>query len=390
MGGSGSKSKTQQNLTNNTVNVNTIDNVNKTVMNAGIEVLVENANQCSSAVNQNNLCKMTNISSSGDFNFNSNQSNISKVNFACVNASEASSEMATSMIQSMMGELNQLSGTSAGATLNAAAASENTGGFGGYGTSKSNTAANVTNNLTNETKTRIENIYENNLKSNFNSETVNECIGKTMQKNISSADNIQTDGTANIECVQTNNLEQIQECKQLAESLNKTLKETASEIGFEVVSENVATSETKSDSKTKSINVTTGPIEEIATGMAGIISGIFGIVMAPYIASIVCFLLIILCCVSSIVAFKMMGGKTEHIRNAGTYMGNKFSNMTAVRPIVPARSMPVPTPMSAPTPMSTLTPISASANFSSMMPSSANISSMKNMASEMFGKYKKQ
>ena len=349
MGGSSSKSNVQQNINNNTVNTNTVDNVNKSIMNAGVEVLVKNANTCSTAVNQNNLCKMTDVTSTGDFNYNANQTNIAKVNFACVNSAEASSQMATEMVKKMMGQLNTLSNTSAGAKLNAASSAENNSGFGGSGTSKSSTSSNVTNKLTNDTKTVIENLYENNLKSNFTADTVNQCIGKTTQSNISDIGNIKTGGSANVECVQTNSLEQVQECKQLAESLNKSFKKTAEELGFKITSENEAASETEAKAETESKNVSTGPIQEIGTAIAGILGGIFGIMMAPAIASTVSFFIVCLCSVIMSIVFAMMGGKPEHIGQAGKYLGNKAESLYAatknMKPNASHFKLPLPTSM---------------------------------------------
>ena len=57
----GSESSSNQTITNKTINKNYLDSLNKTIMNAGVETLVKQANQCSTATNQNNLCKVEGV-----------------------------------------------------------------------------------------------------------------------------------------------------------------------------------------------------------------------------------------------------------------------------------------------------------------------------------------
>ncbi len=323
-----SKSKVSNSINNNTLNKQTIEDINKTIMNVGIETLIKNANNCSSSVNQNNLCSVTNINASGDFNFNSDQSNIAKVNFSCVNASETASEMTNNMIQKMMGELNTLSDTSAMAKIDSAANAKNQSSFGATGSSVANVNTNVNNTTKNDTNTIIQNIYENNLKNNFNSETVNECIGKTTQTNALNIGNVTTGGTANIECVQTNTLEYVQECKQLSESLNKTLEETALDLGFKISSENTTANVSEVKSEAISENKSTGIIEDFANGISSILGSVFGLAMAPYIASFICAIIIILCIVSIYFAMSSSSSVSSPISNISDQMSNSFNQMS--------------------------------------------------------------
>jgi hypothetical protein len=332
MGGGGSKGSSKNTIINNTINNNTIENLNKTVMNAGVDVLVKNANMCSSAVNQNNLCSVGDVNIvGGDFTYESNQSNDAKVNFSCVNTSEASSEMADTMVRNMMGELDTLSNTEAGASLNAAAMAENTSGFGSSGSSDASSANNVTNKIKNDTRVTIQNIYENNLNTNFTSDTVNECIGKTTQSNIDELGNINIeDGNASLKCVQTNTLEQVQECKQLSEALNKSMRESMDELGFTVSSDNTATSETEATSESESVNVSTGPIQDVMDGISGILNGLLAMMGLPFILS-----LLAVCLISSVASsiFMFMGGKPEHIKEAGIHVMNSMKQQNKSLPM---------------------------------------------------------
>ena len=69
----GSNSKTSQTIRNNTVNQNYIDTLNKTIMNSAVETMINNASSCSSAININNSCDLSNTSIGGDFNFKGNK-----------------------------------------------------------------------------------------------------------------------------------------------------------------------------------------------------------------------------------------------------------------------------------------------------------------------------
>ena len=328
MGSSNSHARAVQDIANNTVNENTLNSLNKTSMSAAVEVLVKNANSCSSAVNQNNLCSVTNISTLGDFNFNSDQTNVAKVNFSCVNASTASADMANSMIQQVMSEIATLSGTEAGSTLNASALATNNAGFGGSGNSNSDVSTSITNNVSNKTTTTIENIVENNLKSNFSAETVNECIGKTTQSNASVIDGGPTGktigGNANINCIQTNTLEQIQECKQLSEAISKTLNTTAGELGLKVIAANEVTSNSAATASATSENTTTGPIGEITNMVTGILGAVFGAVLAPYVCSFIVFV-IFACCIYCI-GSKFMSSTPSASQDISPFSNNSYPN----------------------------------------------------------------
>lgn len=291
-----SQSKSVQNTSSETLNENITDTLNKTIMNSGVETLVKNASQCSSSVNQNNVCSMKNAVIGGDFNFGGNQSNKANVNFTCIQANKTSADMASNMIQTMLAEIDTINGTGIAAQLNNASDSSNKSGFGSTGGKASSTSkTNTNNNITNATKNKIQNIYEQNLKSNFTSETLSECIGKTTQTNLQDLDGIIVSGNANVTCEQTNTLEQIQECKQMADAISKTTQETLQELGIEIKTENESSTEIESINKSTSENVSTGPISEIFTGVANVLSSIFNLaVLGPILIIIVVIVIIYL------------------------------------------------------------------------------------------------
>ena len=314
--GSSSSSATAS-ITNNVLNTTDISNINKSVVESAVNVLIKNAAMCSSSVNQSNNCSLNSSKTGGNLNLGGTQSNKASVNFSCVQSSSAAGEMASAMSQALQGELKAVSGTEAAGALNAAAESANKTGFGGFGGgSNSNVNTSVNNNITNQTKATIENIYEQNLKSNFNSETVSECIGKTAQKNNISAEGDVVGGNANVTCNQSNTLEQVQECKQMAEAANKTLQETAQKLGFKVLTESETALADKLAAEAKAKNESTGPIQDLGNAVSGIIGSVgnlFGLaslgMAAPFIVVCCCVCCcVLLSCASSLMAAKSGGG----------------------------------------------------------------------------------
>ena len=307
-----SKSTASQAITNNTVNKNFMDSLNKTIMNSSVETLVNNASTCSSAVSQSNSCNMSGTKITGNFNFSGNQTNTAKVDFSCVQASTSAAQMATSMASTMAAEIKALNGTEAAAQLNTAAKSSNNTGFGATGgSSSSNSNVNDTNNVSNDTVSKVENIFQQNLSKHFTTNTVNECIGKTTQSNSQDLANMNIEGNAKVECVQANSLEQVQECKQMAEAISKTTQETFQELGIKSSVANTTASKTESTVSSTSESISTGPIQDLGNAISGILGSVTGLAsltaMGPSL-SIVCS---ICCCIISIClifVFMRMGG----------------------------------------------------------------------------------
>lgn len=300
-----SSSSVQQDITNNTINETTLKSLNKQVMNASTNVLVESAKNCSSIVNQSNSCDVSGATIGGDLNLNGVQTNQASVNFACVNEDSVKTEMASAMMQAVMSEVKAMNGTEAAAKLEAAAQASKTSGFLAppTGSSDSSVNTNVTNNVTNKTAVSVENILENNLKSNFTSETVSECIGKTTQTNKISAAGAVVGKNANVSCVQTNSVEQVQECKQLSDAINKTINQTAQDLGLAIVTESKTSSETKAEAKAESSNVSRG-LDDLASSLTGIFAfmGLGFLGPAGGIISCVC------CCICCILIIVLVVG----------------------------------------------------------------------------------
>lgn len=310
-----SKSKSSQVIENNTVNKDYINSLNETIMNIGVETIVNNAKNCTSAVSLNNSCSLAGSKISGDFNFSGNQSNAALLDFACVNADNAVTQMTNDMLLSLAAEIKTLNETDAAVDLNNAISSTNNTGFGSTGGSSSaSSSSSVSNTISNETITNIENIYRQNLNNNFTSNTVSECIGKTSLSNTQDLSNLDIGGSANVECIQTNTLEQIQRCEQLSESINKTMNQTLQELGLKSDTIAETTSETSAEVVVETENTSTGPIQDISTGIAGIFTSIGDIFGFGSFGSTL-FSICSICCIVIIVCifafFAMQSGVLE-------------------------------------------------------------------------------
>jgi hypothetical protein len=291
--GTTTKSSVTNTITNNTVNKNFASQLNKNVLNQAMNTLISNASTCSSSVNQNADCSFSNINGTGDVNLSSDQSNAAKVSFSCVNSNDAAANMSLAMKHEFTAQISNLTGTSAASELNAAAAAKNSQGAFATASSAADSSVNntTTNNLTNETVVAIENVFETNLANNFSQETVSQCIGKTDQTLNSGYDSI-TGKNININCTQTNTLEQISNCEQLNGAVNKTVNDTFNQLGLtvatETVSDNANKASVESDASTKS----SGIFQDIFSGFANIIGSIGGVISAGTTGWIFCTLFV--------------------------------------------------------------------------------------------------
>lgn len=312
-----SKSSVVQEVVNNTLNSSISSSITSTSQESSVETLQESAQSCSSAVEQSNSCNMSNMTIGGDFVLGGTQSNKAKVSFSCINSSTAAQEMQSSATSAISGELDALNGTEAAAILNAKAeAVSKTGSLAVGGSTKTNVSSKDVNNVSNITKSTIENLFKSNVSQHLTSKVVDECIGRTIQKNELNASGTKVAGNAKIECTQTNSLEQVQECKQLTEALNKSFAKTAQELGFTVLTESDTTIKTKMEGSAKSESVATGPIQDLGNALSSVIGSVgnlFGMaslgMAAPFVV-VCCFVCscVILSCVSSMMAAKSGGG----------------------------------------------------------------------------------
>lgn len=312
----GSHSSVQSSIINNTINTTDISNTTQNIQESATNTLVENASSCSSSVEQNNSCNLSGAQIAGNFNLGGAQSNKASVNFSCIQSSSAANSMTDAMTSAVGNELGVLNGSEAANKMNAAAAAATNSGFAsfGSGSSKADTKTNVSNNVTNQTKMVVENIFKKNLSNNFSSKTVDECIGRTKQSNSIEAVGVKVGGNANIECNQANSLEQVSECKQLTEAINKTISETAQELGLTVETASKTSTKSESSSKTETKTESEGAgafVNSLANLVSSFnpFSGLFKLSgAAALIPFLICCCCCCICCILIVLAVAKSGG----------------------------------------------------------------------------------
>ncbi len=240
MGNTGSSNKTNQVITNNTINKTTLDLLNQNIMNASVNTLINDAKTCSNSTNVNTNCSLTNSKSAGDIVIGSNQNNKVEVNFACVQSSQAAVDMNNAMMQELTTQMKGLSTTDTDSLLKSITDSQQKAGSATLGNTQTSNKTNnqVTNNVTNDVNTTVKNIFEQNLSNNFTQDTVSNCIGKTDVTANTSADNVEAGGNIKMDCVQTNDVKTVTQCEQLSAAISKTTTETLNSLGLSVASEN--------------------------------------------------------------------------------------------------------------------------------------------------------
>jgi hypothetical protein len=319
---------TTTNITNTVVNEDDLNNTTKTLMEASVNVLLKNANQCKSSVNQNNSCTLNKVKAAGPVKIGGKQSNEASVNFSCIQSTKASSDMATAMIQKVGAELNATNGVNLANSANSAAENLTKSGFMGGADSSTADNTNITNESLTVVKQNIENIFSRNLNNNFSSETVNECIGITNQKNTVAGEDIISGESVVADCESTNSVQQVSKCEQLSSAINKTLSETAQELGFTISSKSATELQNEAKSEIKSETIGTGPIQDLGNAASSVINSIGNIVgMGVAGFGIFCcciFCCILLSCVASYMSTK--SSSTGSISSSGLNTGSTIQS----------------------------------------------------------------
>jgi hypothetical protein len=307
------------------INENQLNSFNKSVFNTGIETLIKTANSCSNAVAQSNDCSSNNVTAGGDYIDNSVQSNTAKVSFSCVNSSSAKTGMASEMMAKASAEMKAAADAKLASDQTAQGSASTTTGAGATAignSSATNSSTVVDTNIKNKTVQNIQNLYEQKLNSAFTSDTVNECIGKTVQENKTSRNNINAAGNVKTSCIQTNSLEAVQECKALADVVNSVTQQVLQESGIKVATE--STTKQESIAKTESSNtaVATGPIQDAGAAIAGIVGAASGGPILSIVGVICC----VIVCIVVVMGMAKGGGDMGNMNPAAALTGGTKKN----------------------------------------------------------------
>jgi len=329
-----SKSSTKLTVVNNTVNKNTINNINKDIINMGVETLIKMNQSCSSTITQNNTCNIDDLVIKGSSNvvIGGTQTNQARQSLTCTQWSKATTEMNNEMMNTMISKIKTLNGTEAASDVNSTVRSHSANGFASLpiGQSKTDINGNITNDVLNETLITIEDIYETNLKNNFTAENLQSCVVSSAQGNYGDLSGGTIYGGNNIKvgCTQQNSIDQILNCKQLTDAVANSTADTMKKLGFVVDNTGVTENTVKSKTEATSSKVSTGPIQDLTDGIGNVIGSIGGCLSCQNGGCTICIIVICVLLISSSGGFFIMksqggGGKKMN----GGYIKNSESNI---------------------------------------------------------------
>lgn len=121
-------------------------------------------------------------------------------------------------------------------------------------------------------------------------------------------------GNAKVECFQANSLEQVQECKQLAEAISATTQKTFQELGMTTDVASTTSAATESTVSSTSENVSTGPIQDLGNAVSGILGSVMGLASLAFLGPILgpicslCSCIICICLIIMVGKSMMSGG----------------------------------------------------------------------------------
>ncbi|VBB18531.1 hypothetical protein YASMINEVIRUS_994 [Yasminevirus sp. GU-2018] len=264
MGGSSSKSTTN-NTTNQTfINKTTVDILNKNTNEAVANALIKNGATCSvvNEINQNmdfHGCKV-----GGDINVDGlKQTAVITVDFSCINAFKAEQEMAQSLLSELVTDLQAKMDAKSLNDMNTKA--ENTAKTSGILSGSSSTDTNVNNTynlkVVNDTNQHIQNVIANSVQSNFEVESIQECINKAAVNQKMDFSNCEAGGSLNVKNLEQNaSISSVVKCVNNSGTVQKIMNDAGNVMNV------VVETETKGEAANYMKNVVTGVAESIGIG----------------------------------------------------------------------------------------------------------------------------
>ncbi len=308
MGAGNSRSDTTNIVNNNMVNRTIIDSLNQSMFNSAVNTLIKNSDSCSSSVFQQNQCVGSGTYDTGGaaFNYGGTQSNTGQNTLKCLQVSKTQSDMAQSIMQNLDSTLKSATNTDILNVLESASDASLTSGSATFGiNSASGSTNNQTNtNITNDFITSVSNIFESNLSNNFTQDTMRQCAASSTQINTKIFDfDVNTGGgEINLGCDAANTINQLAECEQLQDAINKTTTDTLQELGLSVSVESTTELTTESKASSSATTEVTGIVQDLGNAIADIIGALNSPLM---IVSIVILLVVV---VSGYMAYKKFAG----------------------------------------------------------------------------------
>lgn len=251
MGGSNSKSKTNQTYNSTYVNKNDVDILNSSVNENITNIVSKQAKSCSSSVLQNQTVNISNITVRGPgstYTGDIDQDQNANVTFECVQISDIKNDIGNDTVTKYMDALKNNFTTDALANLNSTAGANAQNSIGGIGYSQSNSKSNSqfdfkSNNTSN---TNIRNIVQNAVQNNLNMENVKTCISNVISnQNVNETGiNVLEGATYNRGISQKQSAVLFTSCMQKSGDANNISSAIASNLGITIDNDNKQTNKT--------------------------------------------------------------------------------------------------------------------------------------------------
>jgi len=257
------KTVTTQNITqvdNKTIiNKNYIDSLSTNINKQVSTTILNDAKLCSADINNNQAITINKFTTTGNFNFNSKQTQSAALTFSCVQATMVRNRAKTDIISMMANSLATNASSVALSQLESKAEQATKTSFGAVGSVESNQNINQTTNYVNENETykNIKNVLNNIVENNFSSETISKCISQVNNSNSVNIEEIKVDGKAVIAIEQNQATDVITDCVQ------------KSDIGGDIINSVVTVFDVKVKDETYSKTTTEQKSDATQTTTAG-------------------------------------------------------------------------------------------------------------------------
>ncbi len=308
----------QLTMNSNSFNSN-VEQINSNISNTTVEM----AKSCSAAMNNNQAITIKNMNVRGDFNLDAKQDMTAALTFTCVQANDVRQASGSNIITGITDSVANSADNQMIQALESAAKTKTDAGFGAIGNFESNSNVTTINNTTtvNQSVVNLNKVIKNVVESNFNTKTIDDCVARVMNRQDLDIQNVNVGGNANMVIDQKMAATAMGECIQKSGIGSEILSGATSALGIKVVNENKSTasqeskasaaSETKTEGVGDAAAKTLGGLAGLVDSVGGAVGSIFGgILSGPLMIIGAIVLVCILCCASSFLLPKLMGGST--------------------------------------------------------------------------------
>lgn len=316
MGGSSSKSRVTQNVTNRQISKTDMNLLNKSINEFVSTNITKSASSCASSSAQTDRTKIGNIVAKGagsEVKIGVESDQKTNITLICLQQSlqqtNINNNIATSIIQQLTKNIEQDAMTK----LVSEAESKAKQGFGGFGMSKSSSEinTNITNENLNYTNVNLENLVKNTVENKTQNSKIQECgtkIAQNLSKDIGDIIALEG-GKVDIQFTNKQVAESIAKCQQLNSQVSDITSSIANSLGFTVIDDTKQKTDTTSESKSKSTAET--------EGVGGMIGSIFAALMGPYAISAIAICCSIISVIVVIIVIMKMGGSSTDGEQGG-------------------------------------------------------------------------